>query len=133
MQVYQQTDAIKLIGTHVKTFPIGIKEAFDQLYQTFGSNRAYYGISWMDDKGGIIYYAMAPALSPEEEMLTGYEKFTMPPGTYRTESIKDWMSKTDSIKDVFMRLTVGIKPDKNHPCIEWYQSDDEMLCMVKAD
>lgn len=133
MELYQQTEAIKLIGTLVKTFPMGIKEAFDQLYETFGGNRAYYGVSWMDDKGGIIYYAMAPALSDTEEQLTGYEKFTIPKGNYRAETVKDWMSKTDSIKDVFHRLTVGIKPNENHPCIEWYQSDEEMHCMVKVD
>lgn len=133
MELYQQAEAIKLIGTLVKTFPMGIKEAFDQLYETLGDKRAYYGVSWMDEKGAIVYYAMAPALSDTEEQLTGYEKLTIPKGNYRTETVKDWMSKTDSIKDVFHRLTAGIKPDENHPCIEWYQSDDEMLCMVKVD
>ena len=44
----------------------------------------------------------------------------------------DWLSKTSSIKDVFHELVDSGQPNKNNPCIEWYQSDEVMVCMVKA-
>lgn len=130
MKLYSQSEDINVIGLHVKTFPNGIKEAFDSLFKTFGSDRAYYGVSWMDESGAVVYYAMAKEAFPGEGKQHGYELLTIEKGEYRTEAVHDWMSKTHCIKDVFHNLMGNNCPGKTHPCIEWYQSDDEMLCMV---
>jgi hypothetical protein len=131
MKLYKQTEDIKVIGVQVKTFPNGIKEAFDNLMKTFGSDRDYYGVSWMDESDNVKYYAMAREVFPEEGKQKNYEFLTVEKGEYQTKTIHNWLSKTDSIKDVFHNLMGNNKPDKNHPCIEWYKSDEEMLCMVK--
>src|SRR5206468_12838283 len=115
MQLYNQTEDINLIGVQVKTFPTGIKEAFESLIKTFG-NRAFYGVSWMDKENHIIYYAMAQKALDDKVNLNNYETLTIKKGVYECESLYNWMDKTDCIKDVFTRLTAGRMPDKNHPC-----------------
>jgi hypothetical protein len=132
MELYQLTGDIRLIGIGLKIFPEGIKEAFDSLMKTLGLERAYYGVSWMDERNKVIYYAMAAESFPGEGKLHGYEEFIIDKGDYKTEAVHNWLSKTDSIKDIFHELMGNNTPDKKHPCIEWYQSDDEMLCMVRA-
>ncbi len=131
MKVCNQPKDIIVFGVQVKNFPNQIKETFDNLMKTFG-NRTYYGISWFDEKDIIIYYAMVPEAFEGEAKKYDYETLLIGKGEYHTETIRNWLSKVDSIKDVFHELMSGNRPDKNHPCIEWYVSSDEMLCMIKA-
>ena len=98
-----------------------------------GSSRPYYGISWFAEDGSITYYALAQETFAGKAKQYRYEILTLPKGEYLTETVVNWMSQTDCIKDVFHRLMGDKRADKNHPCIEWYQSDEEMLCMVMSD
>ncbi|HPH92297.1 MAG TPA: hypothetical protein PLZ68_15865 [Ferruginibacter sp.] len=132
MTLCKQTTDINLIGLHVTTFPNGIKEAFDSVLETLGSNRTCYGISWMDDNNTIQYYAMVNQLVKGEGESHSYKTLKIPAGDYKTETVHDWLSKTSSIKDVFHELVDSGQPNENNPCIEWYQSDEVMVCMVKA-
>lgn len=132
MQLYHQTEDLIVMGLQVKTFPDGIKEAFGSLMKTFGSNRAYYGVSWMDENDNILYYATAGEVYQDERKHYDYELLRIEKGEYRAEAIYEWRYKTDCIKDVFHKLMGSSKPDKNNPCIEWYKSDEEMLCMIKT-
>src|SRR3954454_3148862 len=121
MKQYELTEDLTLIGVHVTTFPNGIKEAFENLMKTLGSDRAYYGVSWMDENDSVKYYAMAREFFPGEAKLWNYESLMIEKGEYQTEVVHDWLSKTDCIKDVFHNLMGNNKPGKNHPCIEWYK------------
>ena len=132
MEKYVQPTDLKVFGVQVKTFPSGIKEAFTDLMKKLGVNRAYYGVSWCDKNGSIKYYAMAAENFEGEAKGHEFETLIIPKGEYFTEKIVDWMSKTDCIKDVFHNLMGDSIPDEKHPCIEWYKSEKEMLCMVKA-
>jgi hypothetical protein len=132
MKIYKQPENIVVTGIEVTTFPLGIKEAFETLMKTFGSDRAYYGISWMDDSDKVKYYAMATEAFPGEGKLHNFEWLTIEKGDYQVEALHDWLNKTDCIKDIFHHLMGNDKPDKKRPCIEWYQSNEDMLCMIKA-
>jgi predicted transcriptional regulator YdeE len=132
MTLYQQPTVINLVGIHVTTFPNGIKEAFDRVLEIFGDNRTCYGISWMDENDTIQYYAMVNELQTGEGDQHSFTTLRIPAGEYKTETIPDWMSKTNSVKDVFHVLVGNSQPNENNPCIEWYQSDEVMVCMVKA-
>lgn len=123
---------LHLAGIHVAAFPNGIQEAFTGLMKTLGEGHEYYGVSWMDDNDRVMYYAMATESFPGEGASHQYESLTIEKGNYQAETVHDWMSKTECIKDVFHRLTAGSKPVKSRPCVEWYKSDKEMICMVKA-
>lgn len=133
MELYHQSENITVSGILVKDFPEKIKEAFDSLFNNLGAERDYFGISWMDENGKVVYYAMAREAFAGEGRLYGYELFTIEKGSYKTEMIRNWMSKTGSIKDVLHNLMGNNSPGAGNPCIEWYRSDEEMLCMVKAD
>ena len=60
MEIYYQPEDMTVFGVQVKTFPDGIKEAFDGLMGSFGKSRSYYGISWLDENDNVQYYAMVP-------------------------------------------------------------------------
>jgi hypothetical protein len=126
MELYNQANDINIIGMEVKTFPLGIKEAFDSLLKTLGAERSYYGVSWMDEGNNVIYYAMAAEAFPGEGKVHAYESLIIKKGNYKTEVVHNWLSKTDSIKDIFHQLMGNNTP------IEWYKSDEEMLCMIRA-
>ena len=132
MEIYHQTEDKTLTGTEVVSFPAGIKEAFDSLGDTLGRQRAFYGISWMDENDHVKYYAMSEEAFPGEGELHQYECLTIEKGTYYSETVYNWMSKTDCIKDVFHKLMANTKVSRTRPCIEWYQSDELMLCMINA-
>jgi hypothetical protein len=131
MEIYSQPEDITVFGIQVKTFPTGIPEAFDSLMKIFGNSRTYYGLSWFAEDDSIKYYAMVSETIPGEAKQYDYDTLLVRKGKYRTETIYNWLSKVDSIKEVFHGLMPGNRPDKDHPCVEWYKSDDEMLCMVK--
>lgn len=132
-KIYNQPSDVPVFGIHVRTFPDGVKESFDILYENFGAQRDYYGLSWMDESSKVVYYAMARELDQSEGVKEKYERMTIAKGQYTAVVVENWMSKTDSIKDIFHELIGNNKPDRHQPCIEWYQSDDVMLCMVKAN
>ncbi len=132
MEIYYQPEDMTVFGVQVKTFPDGIKEAFDGLMGSFGKSRSYYGISWLDENDRVQYYAMVPEDFKGEANKYQYEKLIITKGGYYTETIYNWLSKLDSIKDTIHGLMPNNRPDKINPCVEWYKSDDEMLCMIKA-
>ena len=134
MEKYKITEDIKTFGVRVKTFPTGIGEAFDKLSKELekGMSRPWYGISWMDDKGNVIYYANSAELFPGEADKYTYETLVIEKGDYYSDGVKNWRSNLECIKDVFHDMMESGKTDSRKPCIEWYKSDDEMLCLIKA-
>ena len=121
---------IPVLYKDVPTFPLGIKDAFDELYSHF-AGRHFYGISHMDDAGNVIYKAAA-AGSAVEAAQYGYDAFTIPAGDWLAEKVTDWMSKIDSFKDIFGQLMQDARYDPTVDCVEWYIDDVEMLIMVKC-
>jgi hypothetical protein len=130
MEIYYQPQDITVFGELIKDFPRGIAEAFKNLMKIFGNKRAYYGISWMDENDSIKYYAVTTETIEGEAKQYNYTTLIIKNGEYYAETLHDWPSKLECLKDIFHLLMPNNKPDKNHPCIEWYKSDDEMLCMV---
>ena len=133
MQQYTLNEDINVICQTVGSFPSGIKEAFEALIANFGmAGREFYGISYLDEECGIIYKVAVSAFVDNEELKPGYEEFTIKKGNYLTETLKNWMAKTDKIKDIFGLLMEDPRYDNSSPCVEWYKNDGEMLCMVKS-
>lgn len=131
MFIFKLDKNISTLYKDVPNFPMGIKDAFDELYDKF-EGRDYYGISHMDADCRIIYKAAAAELTPGEGEKNGYKTFTISKGEYLAEPITDWMSKMDNIKEVFGQLMADPRFDNTHDCVEWYKSDEEMLCLVKC-
>jgi predicted transcriptional regulator YdeE len=126
---------LKVFGMYVKAFPDGIGAAFDALIERMPSdqNRSYFGISQMGSDGDILYYAAAEETFEGEASTYGYDIYLVKEGEYLTVTVKDWKQKTHCIKDVFEAMLDDDRIDKANPCIEWYKSNDEMVCMVKLN
>ena len=124
---------IQLVAKQVKSFPLGIAQTFDALPKTLpnGMERAYYGISWMENDK-IIYYAAAEQKENAEINQYALEPWTIESGDYLSVPIINWRDKLDTIKAVFHNLKENVTTDKTKPCIEWYQSDEKMLFMIRT-
>ena len=132
VEKYNLTDDVKVFGVYVKTFPNGIREAFDPLVKMLPGefDRSYFGISYMTKEGAIIYKAAAEEKYEGEAEKYHCERYIIEKGEYLTKRVRDWRKKTDSIKKVFHEMMQESRIDKTKPIIEWYKNDTEMLCMV---
>lgn len=133
MNVLQLDKEIMVLGKQVTTFPAGIPEAFDSLNSLFNHSdqRAWFGISYFNENNEIIYYAAAEEIYPGEAEKYGLQRFTIESGEWLIEVIFDWKSNTNNIKNVFHELMEDSRTDDSKPCIEWYQTGEAMLCMMK--
>ena len=125
---------IKTFGKTVTTFPAGISEAFNELMKATGDDtveRDYYGISYMEN-GKMIYKAVTEEKHDGEAEKFNYPETIIIQGEYYAEPLKDWRNKTECIKDIFEEMMKDEHVDKMKPAIEWYKSNDEMLCMLRA-
>ena len=134
MEKYNLQNDLRVLGIQVKTFPFGMKEAFDELARTLpkGEAQPFYGISKCT-KDGILYIAAALETFEGEAEKYGYKTYTVEKGEYLSVPIFDWMKKTDSIKNVFEEMLKDERSDKSKPCVEIYKTDHEMVCLVKVD
>jgi len=131
MKIYHQQHDQQVFGRLVRTFPNGIGDAFDALMKTIGDDkRSYYGISKMDDKGAVSYWAAAEQKAPGEAEKYQCEQFLIPAGEYLSETVPDWKNNLLCIKDVFHEMMKDPAADTTRACIEWYYKEDEMLCMM---
>jgi len=131
MQVYKLTEDIKVICVEATSFPGGIKDAFEKLYQLIpdAKNRAVFGIS--KPQNGIIRYRAAVKQYTEGEGTTiGYPNFVIEKGTYLAETLMDWQQNEMMIMSIFNRLVADKRLDGSAHCIEWYKSDTELLCLA---
>ena len=133
MKDYQICSNINVMGAVVKTFPMGIGEAFENLMRNVrgGFSRNYYGIGECKD-GKITYIAGAEEKSPREANELGLDHFTIEKDNYLAEEVLDWRTKTNCIKDVFEEMYKDERADRSAPSIEIYVDDKKMLCLVRV-
>ncbi len=123
---------LNVFGIEVKSFPEDVGKAFDELIQTTGDcagERNYYGVISMDDDGKMIYKAVAEEKYEGEAEKFNYEKGTIEKGNYLYKTLYHWNNKTNLIKDIFSEMMYDERADKTKPALEWYKSNEEMLCM----
>ena len=134
METYNLKNDLKVFGKEVTTFPLGIKEAFSALLDMMpdGSKRTYYGVSYLDKTGKIIYKATAEEKYEREAEKYNCERYVIEKGEYLAVIITDWLTKTDCIKDVFHDMMEDDRADKTKEVVEWYKTETEMLCLVRV-
>lgn len=132
MENYTLENDVTLFYLHVKTFPKGIKEAFDKLDKMVDKEGRYpYGISYKDANGKIQYKAAITQLYKGENEKYGCKNLTIKAGNYVSVTIFDWMKQLQLIGQTFMMLCENSEFDSSTPCVEWYKSDRELQCMVR--
>ena len=128
-------DDIPVICLAATSFPQGVLKAHTELRTTlpFAASRKFYGISWGDNKGGIIYKAAASELHDGEAESLGYESFTIRKGEYLSEVLQDWSKEERRVEKTFKKLLADPHIDKHGYCLEMYLNDKDMRCLVKLD
>jgi len=134
METYNLKNDLKVFGKEVRTFPLGVAEAFHDLLTMIpdGSHRAYYGLSHIDEMGKIIYKAAAEENYAGEAEKYNCKRYLIEKGEYLAVSITNWRDNTDCIKDVFHDMMEDDRADKTKDVVEWYKTETEMLCLVKV-
>ena len=134
METYNLKNDLKVFGKEVRTFPLGVAEAFHELLTMIpdGSHRAYYGLSHIDEMGKIIYKAAAEEKYAGEAEKYNCKRYLIEKGEYLSVTITNWRDNTDCIKDVFHDMMEDDRADKTKEVVEWYKTETEMLCLVKA-
>ena len=132
MEKYRVQKDLQVFGLQVMSFPYGIGEAFGNLMEMIpnGKERAYYGISYFDNAGNIVYHAAAEEKYSGEAEKYNCKSYTIEKGEYLAIKLAGWRSKTDKMKELFHELMIDERTNKSKPCIEWYYNDDEMMCMM---
>lgn len=122
-------------GWKVDDFPQGIGPAFDLLYNKVGkdSKRSCFGLSRLDNNGAILYYAALEEKAPGEAAKYHCERFVIPRGEYLAQPLKNWRTQLPAIKEIFGEMMKDSRFDTSAYCIEWYQNDTDLLCLLQLD
>jgi hypothetical protein len=124
---------IEVACVKATTFPHGVGQAYKILESKLPSsnNRKFYGISWGDKNGGIIYHAAASQLHPGEAKEYGLETFTIRKGEYISEYLEDWKKDETAIGRTFQKLLNDPRIDKKKGyCLEIYPNSKDVQCLV---
>jgi hypothetical protein len=134
-QDYYIDKDIKVLCTITSWFPEGVQMAHKKLHSLFPATerRTFYGISYSDKSGNIIYKAATDQLNEEEAAHFNLEAFTIRKGNYTSEVLKDWRKDEMSVGKTFRELLSDQRIDKKGYCLEIYLNEDDMRCLVTLD
>jgi predicted transcriptional regulator YdeE len=124
---------IKVACVKASSFPMGIGEAYHKLGATLPASeqRKFYGISYADKDGNIIYRAAANELHDGEAEEFGLETFTIRQGEYISEFLEDWKKDETQIGKIFQKLLSDPRINREQGyCLEIYPNAKDVRCMV---
>lgn len=132
MDHFSLKDDINVFCIKAKSFPEGILQAFGDIEKFVPdlTGRTLYGIS-SPVNGVIVYKAAITELFPGEGKKFNCESFVIPKGDYSVQTLHDPAGNPAVFRETFRNLLSTPLLDKTCPCIEWYKSPNEVMCMVK--
>ncbi len=124
---------IKAMYIEADSFPDGVLKAHQQLHGLVQrtQNRKYFGISYPDRDGNILYKAGAEEIAAGEAEELSLKTFVIRKGEYISIDIPDFMENIAAIGNAFGELISHPGIDPNGACIEWYLDDNNVKCMVR--
>lgn len=130
---YHLVADIKAMYVEADSFPDGALKAHQQLHSMVQrtESRKYFGISYPDRDGNILYKAAAEEISAGEADELGLKTFIIKTGDYISIDIPDFMENIPAISSAFGELISHPGIDPNGACIEWYIDDNKVKCMVR--
>jgi len=134
MQIEIIEKDIPVLCAAAPSFPDGIMEAYDAIEKAFPDRkgRMFYGISKPNEQGVIVYKAAIEQKSAEEGKTSNLEAFTIPAGTYVSETVQDFsFNPSEKIGGAFRTLLTDPRIDPTSWCIEQYIGDDTVKCMMR--
>ena len=132
MEIYNLEDNIDVFCITADKFPEVIVTSHNHLQSIVhdGKIRQFFGISYPNENGNIIYKAAAEELFPGEREKYGLEGFTIRKGDYISKTLLNWQSDVKQISKVFQELLKDKRIDKTGYCLEMYLNYNDMICMV---
>jgi predicted transcriptional regulator YdeE len=123
---------IVVVFITASSFPEGVLAAHQKLHSLvpFSKTRGYYGISHGNTEGGITYKAAAEVFKDEKGKYN-LEKFIIKKGNYLYEDLKNYMEDLSMIGTTFQKLLTDPNIDPNGYCLEIYEGEKDVKCMVK--
>lgn len=129
-----QEASLTLIVEKADDFGKGIAESFVRLadkLNTPGQRRECYGIITKEN-GNLEYYAAFTELYEKEAEDKKLPKRILESGKYVSIVIHEWNKNLLHIGPTFDQILKSGLADANKPCIEFYKSEQELVCMVQA-
>lgn len=132
MEPFKIDKDIKTLYIQADSFPLGIKQAFQKLHSLMGStaNRQFFGISYMEGQGNIIYKAAGEENYEGEAEQLNCETFVIRKGNYISIYINDFMNDITSIGKAFEELLQDPNIDPKGYCLEIYEGMKNVRCLV---
>ena len=132
MEQYFLDQNIKVICVQANAFPNGVFAAHQKLHALLGDEkeRKYFGISYPEKPGSIIYKAAAEERIPDEGASINCESFVIEKGMYHCIFIKNFMQDIASIGKAFQQLLMQPDIDPKGYCLEIYEGDNDVRCLV---
>ena len=123
---------IKVLYVKADSFPAGILPAHQKLHGLipFTTDRKYFGISFPDKTGIILYKASAEELYAGEAEKLHLQTFVIRKGTYSSLILHNYREAIAGISKAFDQLLQNPDIDPQGACVEWYISENDMRCMV---
>jgi hypothetical protein len=124
---------VEVLCVAARSFPEGVKDAFDTLYNKFPSpgDRTFYGISYQGPDGHIVYKAAISLVEDKEAEKYQCETFLIKKGKYISETITDFMNNIPLIGLTFQNLLTDPRVNKESGyCLERYINQNDVQCMV---
>lgn len=114
------------------SFPAGLKDVYDTLHSLYapGNGRTYFGISYPDGKGSLVYKAAVKLNDSDTPPAAPFEPFTIRRGNYVSEDIVNFMSDVSAIGRTFQQMIKEPGIDPNGYCLEMYLNPTDVRCMV---
>lgn len=133
VEIQNLKDDIRVFYVQAESFPSGVKAAHEKLHSLLpaGDMRKFFGISFQNQNGDIIYRAASAETFPAEAEKYGLDTFTIRKGDYICDTLIDWCKEERLVEKTFRKLLAHPRLDKNGYCVEEYLNDKDMLCMVK--
>lgn len=134
METYELKEDMNILCVTAKSFPDGVVEAFQTLEKLFPTapGRPYFGISYVDEKGGILYKAGILEAFENEGDQYDCETITISKGNYIMETLTNWRGNEKIIGEAFRNLGDS-NPNAVAPGLEWYQNDGSVRCMLRIN
>jgi predicted transcriptional regulator YdeE len=134
IESYEIEEDITLIVEKAQNFGKGIGEAFVRLAEKLenkGESRDCYGLV-MKEENRMTYYAAFTELFIGEAKEKKLSTRVIEQGAYFSILINDWNQNLMHIGPTFDQLLRSELTDTAMPCIEFYRTEKELLCMVKT-
>ncbi len=133
MEKYYLDNDIKVFYVTAGSFPDGVRAAWEKLHSLFAAplERKYFGISYPDKEGKIIYKAATEERYEGEAEKHRYETFIIKRGHYSSVLIRDFMKELPAIGKTFQELIADPGIDPQGACVEEYLNSKDVRCMVR--